>query len=54
MRGAKANVFEARWDLCNKKGKKVANGAYITKIEVRDPIDFGKKAKFTLKIAVLK
>lgn len=54
MRGAKGNVYEARWDLRNKKGKKVANGAYIAKIEVRDPINWGKKAKYTLKIAVLK
>ena len=54
MRGAKANVYEARWDLRNKKGKRVANGAYIAKIEVRDPINWGKKAKYTLKIAVLK
>ena len=54
MRGAKANIYEARWDLCNKKGKKVANGAYIARIEVRDPNNWGKKAKFTLKIAVLK
>ena len=54
MRGGKGNVYEARWDLRNKKGKKVANGAYIAKIEVRDPVDWGKKAKFTLKIAVLK
>ena len=54
MRGAKANVFEARWDLRNRKGKRVANGAYIAKIEVRDPIDWSRKAKYTLKIAVLK
>lgn len=54
MRGAKANIFEARWDLRNRKGSKVANGTYIAKIEVRDPIDWGKKAKFTIKIAVLK
>jgi flagellar hook assembly protein FlgD len=54
MRGGKANIYEARWDLRNKKGKKVANGAYIARIEVRDPINWGKKAKYTLKIAVLK
>ncbi len=47
-------VYEARWDLCNRKGKKVANGAYIARIEVRDPNNWGKKAKYTLKIAVLK
>ncbi len=54
MTGGKANIYEARWDLCNRKGKKVANGAYIARIEVRDPNNWGKKAKFTLKIAVLK
>ena len=54
MRGARSSIFEATWDLHNKKGKRVANGTYIAKIEVRDPLDWGKKAKFTLKIAVLK
>lgn len=47
-------VYQATWDLRNRKGKRVANGAYIARIEVRDPNNWGKKAKFTLKIAVLK
>ena len=45
--------FEVRWDLRNKKGKKVANGAYIAKLEAINP-ETGKKIKSTLKIAVLK
>lgn len=54
MSGGKANIYEARWDLRNKKGKKVANGTYVAKIEVRDPLDWNRKAKYTYKIAVLK
>lgn len=46
--------YECRWDLTNRKGKKVANGVYFAKIEVKDPFDPSKKAKYTQKIAVLK
>ncbi len=45
--------YELRWDLCNKKGKKVANGVYIARLEANNP-ETGKKVKSTLKIAVLK
>ncbi len=45
--------YELRWDLCNKKGKKVANGVYIARLEAINP-ETGKKVKSTLKIAVLK
>ena len=45
--------YEVRWDLRNKKGKKVANGTYIAKLEAINP-ETGKKVKSTLKIAVLK
>lgn len=45
--------YEVRWDLRNQKGKKVANGVYIAKIEAINP-ENGSKVKQTLKIAVLK
>ena len=45
--------YEVRWDLRNKKGKKVANGVYIAKLEAINP-ETGKKVKATLKLAVLK
>ena len=45
--------YEVRWDLRNKKGKKVANGVYIARLEAINP-ETGKKVKTTLKIAVLK
>ncbi|MBQ3644197.1 MAG: hypothetical protein II961_06335 [Candidatus Riflebacteria bacterium] len=45
--------YEVRWDLRNKKGKKVANGVYIAKLEAINP-ETGKKIKATLKLAVLK
>ena len=45
--------YEIRWDLRNKKGKKVANGVYIAKLEAINP-ETGKKVKATLKLAVLK
>lgn len=47
-------VHEYRWDLRNKSGRRVANGVYIAKIEVRDPYDWNKKYKYTQKIAVLR
>ena len=45
--------YEVRWDLRNKKGKKVANGVYIAKLEAVNP-ETGRKVKATLKLAVLK
>ena len=45
--------YEVRWDLRNKKGKKVANGVYIAKLEAINP-ETGRKVKATLKLAVLK
>jgi hypothetical protein len=46
--------YDCRWDLTNRRGKTVANGVYFAKIEVRDPSDPSKKAKYTQKIAVLR
>jgi hypothetical protein len=53
---ARAGMFDydCRWDLTNRRGKTVANGVYFAKIEVRDPSDPSKKAKYTQKIAVLR
>lgn len=45
--------YEIRWDLTNTKGKRVANGTYIAKLEATNP-ETGKKTKKTLKLAVLK
>ena len=45
--------YEVRWDLTNLRGKKVANGTYLARIEAINP-ETGKKVKKTLKLAVLK
>ncbi len=45
--------YEVRWDLTNTKGKRVANGTYIAKLEATNP-ETGKKTKKTLKLAVLR
>jgi hypothetical protein len=42
------------WDLRATGGKAVANGVYFARITVRDPDDWGKKTKYTHKIAVLR
>jgi hypothetical protein len=42
------------WDLRSTGGKAVANGVYFARIVVRDPDNWGKKTKYTHKIAVLR
>jgi flagellar hook assembly protein FlgD/methionine-rich copper-binding protein CopC len=48
------NTYDFRWDLCNGRGKRVANGVYFAKVEIVDPNDPGIKFKATLKLAVLR
>jgi hypothetical protein len=48
------HVQEVLWDLRATGGKAVANGVYFARITVRDPDDWGKKTKYTHKIAVLR
>ena len=50
----KTHVQEVVWDLRATGGKAVANGVYFARIVVRDPDDWGKKTKYTHKIAVLR
>ncbi|MBF0548340.1 MAG: hypothetical protein HQM08_28150 [Candidatus Riflebacteria bacterium] len=47
-------IYEARWDLKNEDGVKVANGIYLARIELKDPDGTGKTVKKTHKIAVLR
>jgi hypothetical protein len=40
--------------MLNGKGKRVANGVYFAKVEIRDPNNPAIKFKTTLKLAVLR
>lgn len=47
-------VYDFKWDMLNGKGKRVANGVYFAKVEIRDPNNPSIKFKATLKLAVLR
>lgn len=47
-------LYDIPWDLRNEDGKTVANGVYIARIEVRDPLNPAIKVKKTCKLAVLR
>jgi hypothetical protein len=47
-------LYDIPWDLCDSRGRKVANGVYFARIEVRDPDNPAKKVKETFKLAVLR
>ncbi|MGM0598170.1 MAG: Ig-like domain-containing protein [Candidatus Rifleibacteriota bacterium] len=47
-------LYDIPWDLCDSKGRKVANGVYFARIEIRDPDNPAKKVKETFKLAVLR
>jgi hypothetical protein len=47
-------LYDVLWDLRNDAGKQVANGVYLARIEVRDPINPAVKVKKTCKLAVLR
>jgi flagellar hook assembly protein FlgD len=47
-------TYDFRWDMLNGKGKRVANGVYFAKVEIRDPNNPAIKFKTTLKLAVLR
>ncbi|MDD3001917.1 MAG: FlgD immunoglobulin-like domain containing protein, partial [Candidatus Riflebacteria bacterium] len=47
-------TYDFRWDMLNGKGKRVANGVYFAKVEIKDPNNPAIKFKKTLKLAVLR
>ncbi len=52
--GGSRYLYDIAWDLRNEAGKAVANGVYIARIEVRDPLNPTQKVKKTCKLAVLR
>ena len=48
------NTQDVMWDLRTTGGRAVANGVYIAKITIRDPMNWSKKTKYIHKIAVLR
>ncbi|MDD3148409.1 MAG: Ig-like domain-containing protein, partial [Candidatus Riflebacteria bacterium] len=52
--GSSRFLYDILWDLRNDAGKQVANGVYLARIEVRDPINPANKVKKTCKLAVLR
>ncbi|GAB1352973.1 hypothetical protein MASR1M12_17060 [Erysipelotrichia bacterium] len=52
--GGSRYLYDIAWDLRNEAGKAVANGVYIARIEVRDPLNPAIKVKKTCKLAVLR
>lgn len=52
--GSSRYLYDVLWDLRNEDGKQVANGVYLAKVEVRDPLNPAVKVKKTCKLAVLR
>jgi len=52
--GGSRYLYDIAWDLRNEDGKTVANGVYIARIEVLDPLNPAIKVKKTCKLAVLR
>jgi len=47
-------VYDIPWDLTNGDGEAVANGVYLLRIKLSDPLDPEKSTKVTHKVAVLR
>lgn len=52
--GGSRYLYDIPWDLRNEDGKTVANGVYIARVEVLDPLNPAIKVKKTCKLAVLR